>query len=88
MKRNQNKPQTWSAATCIRLTLLCVLGVATAGPGLAQENITGSTSTRAAAASGPKAQIEDLSWMVGHWTGQAMGGTMEAIMSPPGPGRS
>ena len=31
----------------------------------------------------PKATIEDVSWIAGHWQGQAFGGTVEEIWAPP-----
>ncbi|HEY5917074.1 MAG TPA: DUF6265 family protein [Chryseolinea sp.] len=31
----------------------------------------------------PKATIEDIAWLAGHWTGNALGGVSEEIWSPP-----
>jgi hypothetical protein len=31
----------------------------------------------------PKAQIEDVAWLAGHWRGTAFGGIIEEIWSPP-----
>jgi hypothetical protein len=31
----------------------------------------------------PKATIEDISWLAGHWKGNALGGVSEEIWSPP-----
>ena len=31
----------------------------------------------------PKATIEDVAWIAGHWRGEAMGGLTEEIWSPP-----
>ena len=33
--------------------------------------------------SSPEASIEDVSWIAGHWKGEAFGGTTEEIWSPP-----
>lgn len=33
--------------------------------------------------SSPKAAIEDVAWIAGHWRGEAMGGYTEEIWSPP-----
>ena len=33
--------------------------------------------------SSPKASIEDISWVAGHWRGEALGGITEEIWSPP-----
>ena len=34
-------------------------------------------------ASSPKATIEDVAWIAGHWRGEAFGGITEEIWSPP-----
>src|SRR5512134_19256 len=31
----------------------------------------------------PKATIEDIAWLAGHWKGSALGGVSEEIWSPP-----
>lgn len=31
----------------------------------------------------PDATLDDVSWVTGHWKGQALGGTVEEIWSPP-----
>jgi len=33
--------------------------------------------------SSPKASLEEISWMEGHWKGEAFGGITEEIWSPP-----
>jgi hypothetical protein len=34
-------------------------------------------------ADSPPAALEDLAWLAGHWRGQAMGGVVEELWSPP-----
>jgi len=60
---------------------LCVILVATSSG--AQEKLTEHTWKRSPGASGPRAQVEDMAWLVGHWTGEALGGTVDEIWSPP-----
>lgn len=35
----------------------------------------------------PRARIDDLSWLVGRWTGQGLGGTAEDVIAPPSGGQ-
>jgi hypothetical protein len=42
-----------------------------------------NTISREGNQSSPKAQISDVSWIAGHWQGEAMGGISEEIWSQP-----
>lgn len=48
----------------------------------AQEKITNTLSFTENMTS-PKASLEDVSWIQGHWKGEAFGGITEEIWSPP-----
>ena len=61
--------------------LLCATLVASTGS--AQGKLTEHTYTRSADTPAPRAQVEDMAWMTGHWMGEALGGTAEEIWSPP-----
>lgn len=63
------------------LAVLCVASIV--GQGYAQEKLTEHTFTRSDGAPGPRAQVEDMNWLAGHWVGEALGGTVEEIWSPP-----
>jgi len=54
-----------------------------AADGLAQEKLTEHTFSRPPGEPGPAAQVEDMAWLTGHWVGEALGGTVEEIWSPP-----
>ena len=60
---------------------LCVILVAASSG--AQEKLTEHTWKRSSGASGPRAQVQDMAWLAGHWTGEALGGTVDEIWSPP-----
>jgi hypothetical protein len=62
------------------LLLACMITVSIAGVGQEKETtntlkLTGNTR--------PKATIEDIAWLAGHWRGKALGGVTEEIWSPP-----
>jgi len=61
--------------------VLCVTSIV--GQGYAQEKLTEYTFTRSPGAPGPTAPVEDMAWLAGHWTGEALGGTVEEMWSPP-----
>lgn len=63
------------------VALLCFTFLA--AHGRAQESLTEHTFTRAPGAPGTPAQVEDMAWLEGHWLGEALGGTVEEIWSPP-----
>jgi len=63
------------------LALLFVTLVAARGD--TQEKLTAHTYTRSAATPAPSAQLQDMAWLAGHWVGEALGGTVEEIWSPP-----
>jgi hypothetical protein len=46
----------------------------------------GETMTLAPGQSSPKASIEQLSWLAGHWRGEALGGVVEELWAPPSAG--
>jgi len=63
------------------LALLCATLVAASGS--AQEKLTEHTFTHSPGTPAPSAKVEDMAWMAGHWVGEALGGTVEEIWSPP-----
>lgn len=46
----------------------------------------GETLTLAPGQQSPKASIEQLSWLAGHWRGEALGGVVEEQWAPPSAG--
>ncbi len=54
-----------------------------AAPSEAREKLAEHTGTRSAGPPGPRAQVEDMAWLAGHGTGEALGGTVDEIWSPP-----
>jgi hypothetical protein len=48
-----------------------------------QEPLTEHTRKLAAGQTPPPATIQDMAWLAGHWTGEALGGLSEEIWSPP-----
>ena len=72
------------ALACARGTVLAVLCVTSiVGQGYAQDKLTEHTFTRSGGAPGPRAQVEDMAWLAGHWTGESLGGIVDEIWSPP-----
>lgn len=35
----------------------------------------------------PPASLDDIAWMVGHWTGEGLGGTSKEVLAPPAGGQ-
>lgn len=58
--------------------LLVVFGVSTV--------YAAETLSLAVGQSSPKASIEQLSWLAGHWRGEALGGVVEEHWAPPSAG--
>ena len=50
--------------------------------GYCQEKETANT-LKLSEATRPKATIEDIAWLAGHWKGKALGGVTEELWSPP-----
>ena len=46
-------------------------------------SIQGENTLKLSGTSRPKATIEDIAWLAGHWKGNALGGVSEEIWSPP-----
>lgn len=64
-------------------TLFWVVPAFTAG---GQEKLTENTYQLNAGATQPSARIDDMAWLAGHWTGEALGGTSDEIWSAPSAG--
>ncbi|HEX6737872.1 MAG TPA: DUF6265 family protein [Vicinamibacteria bacterium] len=52
-------------------------------PAAAKEKLTERTFKLAAGEKSPPARIDDISWLAGRWTGEALGGVSEEIWSAP-----
>lgn len=50
------------------------------------ESLTVNTVRRGEGASSPPARLDDLTWIVGRWRCEALGGTCEEVWSPEGGG--
>lgn len=73
----------------LRTTVVALLGFLTLFPSLpvsAQEKNSANTYRRGEDFQAPVASLEDLQWISGRWTGQAMGGDFEESWSPPSAG--
>lgn len=68
--------------------ILCitVLGLVLASTGQAQSSLSEHTLKLDDPANSPPASIESMSWLEGHWKGEAMGGISEEVWSPPAGG--
>ncbi len=70
-----------------RLLALTVALLALAGirgsSGWAQQQLTPRTLALDEKAARPKATIENVAWIAGHWQGQGLGGIVEEVWSPP-----
>ena len=66
------------------LTITLVLSIATIAE--SQQRLTENTLTKSAGATPVKASLADMSWLTGHWEGEALGGISEEIWSGPGGG--
>jgi len=62
--------------------LWLVLLAVTSSIGYGQEKETANT-LKLTGTSRPKATINDIAWLVGHWKGTALGGVTEELWSPP-----
>lgn len=72
--------------TRIRIGLALTLIALSSGLGeraIAQTPSSANTLKLDGKESVPAASIEDVSWVAGHWTGQALGGIAEEVWSPP-----
>jgi hypothetical protein len=63
--------------------VVCVLA---APPAAAQSRKTEHTLTLDDPAVRPPARIEQMSWLAGSWLGEALGGTVEEVWTPPSAG--
>ena len=72
--------------TRISKVLAAVLAVALVGTASAQTAVTEHTVRLNDPESRPPATLEDVSWLVGSWTGEAFGGTFEQAWNPPSRG--
>ncbi len=61
-------------------TIVFLAGSSTATP---QDAGTDNTLTAAEGFESPAASIDDMTWLAGHWQGQAMGGSFEETWNPP-----
>ena len=50
---------------------------------IAQTSVPENTIKLASGSSSPKASINDVKWITGHWKGKAFGGEVEEIWTPP-----
>lgn len=60
-------------------TLFWLIALSAAG----QEKLTEHTYRLKAGGAQPSARIDDMAWLSGHWTGEALGGTSDEIWSAP-----
>ncbi len=67
----------------IRRLLVAVLVAALAGTASAQTAVTEHTVRLDDPENRPPATLEDVSWLVGSWKGEAFGGTFEEVWNPP-----
>lgn len=81
MSKTCRRPRALARGRVVVLVVLCVTSIV--GRGYAQEKLTEHTFTRSPGAPGPTAPVEDMAWLAGHWVGEALGGTVEEIWSPP-----
>ena len=65
-----------------KFVALLLLVIASSWIVYGQENETPNT-LKLTGTSRPKATIEDIAWLAGHWKGTALGGVTEEIWSPP-----
>ena len=81
MSKTCRGPRALARGRVAALAVLCALSIA--GQGHAQEKLTEHTFTRSPGTPGLTAAVEDMAWLAGHWVGEALGGTVEEIWSPP-----
>ena len=70
---------TWSRGVVAALACVTLF----TADGWAQEKLTEHTFARSPGTHGPPAQVKDMAWLAGHWVGEALGGAVEEIWSPP-----
>lgn len=67
----------------MRYTCLFILVAALSIAAAAQKQLTPNTLTLAEGASRPKASVNDVAWITGHWQGTGLGGVSEEYWAPP-----
>jgi len=71
----------------MRLLLgICTFACLVSLPALAQEKETEHTLKLTAGQKSPPATLADMSWMIGNWTGKALGGVTEEVWTAPSGG--
>ncbi len=68
------------------LKIVAIVAMLVAAPVMAQSSNTEHTFKLDNPGSTPRATLRDMSWLVGAWSGPAMGGTAEEVWSPPSAG--
>lgn len=68
------------------MRILTLLALLLTLPLAAQERLTANTLTAKAGAPRPRAALADVTWLTGHWSGNALGGLSEEIWSAPAGG--
>lgn len=66
----------------MRCLYLLIGWLALVGPNAFASDETVEVLSHVDGSSPPSARIEDLSWLVGQWTGQGLGGSVEDIIAP------
>lgn len=70
--------------TEVPVTLSVLLILAAVCPlSISAQNIFPNTMSLDSLAGSPRASLDDIAWIQGHWQGEAMGGIMEEIWSSP-----
>ncbi len=64
-------------------TLTAFLGIALCQAAVAQTSVTEHTVRLDDPDKRPSATLDDVSWLVGSWEGEAFGGTFEEVWNPP-----
>ena len=67
----------------MRRILITVLAALLFGAAAAQTTVTEHTVRLDDAENRPAATLDDVSWLVGSWEGEAFGGTFEEVWNPP-----
>ena len=63
--------------------IAALVGLACATPVKAQRTLTPNTLGVEDGAARPAASLADVAWLVGHWRGEALGGTVDEVWSSP-----
>jgi hypothetical protein len=66
-----------------RIALPVLLLTMLASPVAAQQTLTPNTLRLAPGQASPPATIADMAWLVGHWTGEGLGGQFEEVWTAP-----